>query len=410
MNAPVPGNAFAALNQPPEFAPCDLWETDLALREAVTREGAGAFSDRLAAYGALAGSELYRLGFDANRDRPRLRTHDRFGQRIDRVEFHPDYHALMRHAIEAGVTSLSWREPGPGAHVARAALAYLHYQAEAGTSCPLTMTHAAVPALRREPVLAQWATKATAGVYEPEDAPIERKRGVTLGMGMTEKQGGSDVRANLTRATPLMAGGEYALSGHKWFFSAPMSDGFLVLAQAPGGLTCFLLPRWRPDGSRNALRLVRPKDKAGDWANASSEGEPDDAWAYRIGEQGRGVPVIIEMVMLTRLDCMLGSSALVRMALAQAVHHARHRETFGRRLVEHALMRNVLADLALEAEAALALSMRVARAVDAAPGDESEAAFARVATAIGKYWICRRAPAAVNEAQECLGGNGYVEE
>ena len=410
MNAPVPGNASAALNQPPEFVPCDLWETDLALREAVTREGAGAFSGRLAAYGALAGSELYRLGFDANRDRPRLRTHDRFGQRIDRVEFHPDYHALMRHAIEAGATSLSWNDPGPGAHVARAALAYLHYQAEAGTSCPLTMTHAAVPALRREPALAQWAAKATAGIYEPEDAPIERKRGVTLGMGMTEKQGGSDVRANLTRATPLMAGGEYALSGHKWFFSAPMSDGFLVLAQAPGGLSCFLLPRWRPDGSRNALRLMRLKDKLGDWSNASSEVEFDDAWALRIGEEGRGVPVIIEMVMLTRLDCMLGSSGLMRMALAQAVHHARHRSTFGKRLVEHALMRNVLADLALEAEAALALSMRVARAVDAAPRDAGEAAFARIATAVGKYWICRRAPAFVGEALECLGGNGYVEE
>src|SRR5690554_870971 len=410
MPPSTPDPAAAASNQPPEFAPRDLWASDAVLREAVLREGAGAFVGTLAGYGALAGGELYRLGFDANRDRPRLRTHDRFGQRIDRVEFHPDYHALMRHAIEGGLTSLSWTDPRPGSHVARAALSYLHYQAEAGTSCPLTMTHAAVPALRREPALAEWAGKATAGVYEPDDIPISAKQGVTVGMGMTEKQGGSDVRANLTRATPLAAGGEYVLSGHKWFFSAPMSDGFLVLAQAPGGLSCFLLPRWRPDGSRNALRLVRLKDKLGDWANASSEVEFDDAWAYRIGGEGRGVPVIIEMVMLTRLDCMLGSSALMRMALAQAVHHARHRETFGRRLVEHALMRNVLADLALEAEAALALSMRVARSVDASPRDEAEAAFARVATAIGKYWVCRRAPAFVNEALECLGGNGYVEE
>src|SRR5690606_14778269 len=248
------------------------------------------------------------------------------------------------------------------------------------------------------------------GVYDPDDAPIHGKRGVTLGMGMTEKQGGSDVRANLTRAVPLAGEGEYALSGHKWFFSAPMSDGFLVLAQAPGGLGCFLLPRWRPDGTRNGLRLMRLKDKLGDWANASSEVEFDAAWALRIGDEGRGVPVIIEMVMLTRLDCMLGLSGLMRMALAQAIHHARHRRTFGKRLVEHALMRNVLADLALEAEAALALSLRVARAVDAAPRDRLEAAFARIATAVGKYWICKRAPAFVAEALECLGGNGYVEE
>src|SRR5690554_2177246 len=410
MHAFTPDHAAGALNQPPEFAPRDLWESDMVLREAVAREGARAFSDRLAAYGSLAGDELYRLGFDATRDRPRLRTHDRFGQRIDRVEFHPDYHALMGQAIEGGVTSLSWSDARAGAHVARAALSYLHHQADAGTSCPLTMSHAAVPVLRREAALGEWADKAIAGVYEPDDVPIAGKRGITLGMGMTEKQGGSDVRANLTRATPLMADGEYALSGHKWFFSAPMSDGFLVLAQAPEGLSCFLLPRWRPDGNRNALRLMRLKDKLGDWSNASGEVEFDDAWAYRIGEEGRGVPVIIEMVMLTRLDCMLGSSALMRMALAQAVHHARHRETFGRRLVEHPLMRTVLADLALEAEAALALSMRVARSVDASPRDQAEAAFARVATAIGKYWVCRRAPAFVNEALECLGGNGYVEE
>jgi putative acyl-CoA dehydrogenase len=272
------------------------------------------------------------------------------------------------------------------------------------------MTHAAVPVLRREPALAEWADKAIAPHYDPRDVPIASKRGVTLGMGMTEKQGGSDVRANTTRATPASAQGEYALTGHKWFFSAPMSDGFLVLAQAPGGLSCFLMPRWRPDGSRNAFRLMRLKDKLGDWSNASSEVEFEGAWAQRVGDEGRGVATIIEMVMLTRLDCMLGSSALMRMALAQALHHARHRRTFSKRLVEHALMQNVLADLAIEAEAALALSMRVARAVDRAPHDAAEAALARIATAIGKFWICKRAPAFVNEAQECLGGAGYVEE
>ncbi|MDH5824460.1 acyl-CoA dehydrogenase family protein [Luteimonas sp. RD2P54] len=399
-----------ALNQPPEFAPCDLWQADAVLREAVEREGGGGFAAQLAAYGRLAGGELHACGFDANRDRPRLRTHDRFGQRIDRVEFHPDYHRLMEAAIEAGVAALSWADPRPGAHVARAALSYLHHQADAGTSCPLTMTHAAVPVLRRAPGLAEWMGKVLARRYDPADAPLAGKRGATIGMGMTEKQGGSDVRANLTRATPLVADGEYLLTGHKWFFSAPMSDGFLVLAQAPGGLGCFLLPRWRPDGSRNAFRLMRLKDKLGDWSNASGEVEFDDAWAFRIGDEGRGVATIIEMVMLTRLDCMLGSAAEMRMALAQAIHHARHRAAFGKRLVEHALMRNVLADLALESEAATALALRVARAVDAAPRDTGEAAFARVATAVGKYWICRRAPACVNEAQECLGGNGYVEE
>ncbi len=397
-------------NQPPEFAPRDLWTDDVALREAVEREGAAAFRTQLADYGDLAGGELYRLSFDAHRDRPRLRTHDRFGNRIDTVEFHPNYHAIMGAAIEHGVAGLSWRNPQSGSHVARAALSYLHNQVEPGSSCPLTMTHAAAPVLRREPALHEWAGKAAMPHYDPRDMPIAGKRGVTVGMGMTEKQGGSDVRANTTVATPLGGDGEYALVGHKWFFSAPMCDGFLVLAQAPGGLTCFLLPRWRPDGTRNALRLMRLKDKLGDWSNASSEVEFAGAWACRIGDEGRGVATIIEMVMLTRLDCMLGSSALMRMALAQAIHHARHRRAFGKRLVEHVLMQNVLADLAIEAEAALALSMRVARAVDQAQSDAREAAFARIATAIGKFWICKRAPAFVNEAQECLGGAGYVEE
>lgn len=398
-------------NQPPEFAPCDLWRSDLALQEAVAREGAAEFIPAIANYGLLAGTELHRLSFDAHRDRPRLRTHDRFGHRIDSVEFHPNYHTIMRMAIEHGVTGLSWSQSRPGSHVARAALSYLHGQSEPGTSCPLTMTHAAVPVLAREPSLREWALKASAPHYDPRDVPMAEKSGITVGMGMTEKQGGSDVRSNTTIATPLAGGSaEYLLVGHKWFFSAPMSDGFLVLAQAPDGLTCFLLPRWRPDGTKNALRVMRLKDKLGDWSNASSEVEFEHAWARRIGEEGRGVATIIEMVMLTRLDCMLGSSALMRMALAQAIHHARHRRAFGRRLLDHALMQNVLADLALEAEAALALSMRVARAVDRAADDPREAAFARIATAIGKFWICKRTPAFVNEAQECLGGAGYVEE
>lgn len=397
-------------NQPPLFEPRDFWQDDAVLREAVTRNGAGQHVAQLHAYGRLAGDELYRIGFDANRDRPRLRTHDRFGHRIDVVEFHPAYHRLMDAAKANGVAGLSWHAPMAGAHVARAALSYLHHQAEAGTSCPLTMTHAAVPVLRRQPGLEAWADKACAPVYDPRDVPIGDKDGITLGMGMTEKQGGSDVRSNATVAAPLQADGEYALVGHKWFFSAPMSDGWLVLAQAPGGLSCFLMPRRLPDGGKNAFRLMRLKDKLGDWANASGEVEFCNAWALRVGPEGRGVATIIEMVMLTRLDCMLGAAAQMRMALAQAVHHARHRQAFGRPLAEQPLMRNVLADLALEAEAALALAMRVARAVDAAPHDPHEAAFARVVTAAGKYWLCKRAPAFVNEAQECLGGAGYVEE
>jgi len=397
-------------NQPPEFAPCDLWATDIALREAVAREGAQAFSQQIADYAHLAGDTLYTLAFDAHRDRPRLNTHDRFGERIDTVEFHPAYHQLMHSAIERGVAGLSWQCPEPGAHVARAALCYLHNQAEPGTSCPLTMTHAAVPMLRHAPQLQPWIDGIAACQYDPRDLPATGKHGLTLGMGMTERQGGSDVRLNRTSARPCMVEGEYRLHGHKWFFSAPMSDGFVVLAQAKAGLTCFLMPRRLPDGARNQFRLLRLKDKLGDCSNASSEVEFDDALAWRIGEEGRGVATILEMVMLTRLDCMLGSAAQMRMALAQALHHCRYRQAFGKMLIEQPLMVNVLADLAIESEAALILALRVARAVDAAGRDPQEAALARVATALGKYWICKRAPAFINEAQECLGGAGYIEE
>ena len=405
-----PFETHAVGNVPPPFEPRDLWADDAALREAVARGGAGGHEAQLQAYARLAGDELYRLGFDANRDRPRLRTHDRHGQRIDTVEFHPAYHRLLEVAKTHGVAGLSWQAPEPGAHVARAALSYLHHQAEAGTSCPLTMTHAAVPVLRREPALREWADKAVAPHYDPRDVAIAGKAGITVGMGMTEKQGGSDVRSNATTATPMPGGEGYALVGHKWFFSAPMSDGFLVLAQAPGGLTCFLMPRRLGDGTKNAFRLMRLKDKLGDWSNASSEVEFCGAQAWRVGGEGRGVATILEMVMLTRLDCMLGAAAETRMAFAQALHHARHRLAFGRRLVEQPLMANVLADLAVESEAATALALHVAAAVDAAADDPQAAAFARIATAIGKYWLCRRAPALVNEAQECLGGGGYVEE
>jgi putative acyl-CoA dehydrogenase len=417
-------------NQPPDFAPYDPWACDIALREAVAREGADAFAPHLQAYARIAGDVLYRLSWDAHRDRPRLRTHDRFGARIDVVEFHPAYHEVMRSAVAHGVAGLSWApqhwspqavsrqpvsqqnlpQPATGAHVARAALSFLHHQVEPGSSCPLTMTHAAVPALRREASLSAWADKAAAATYDPRDVPMADKAGVTLGMGMTEKQGGSDVRSNRTTATPLPGGDVYSLVGHKWFFSAPMSDGFLVLAQAPGGLSCFLMPRRLPDGGKNDLRIMRLKDKLGDWSNASSEVEFVGARAWRVGGEGRGIAVILDMVMLTRLDCMLGSAAEMRMALLQALHHCRHRVAFGHRLIEQPLMRNVLADLALESEAATAFALRVAGAVDRAGSDPREAGFARIATAIGKYWICKRAPAFVNEAQECLGGAGYVEE
>lgn len=396
-------------NQPPPFGGRNLWADDVALAEAVQREGGAAFVGQLARYGGLAGDELYRIGFDANRDRPRLRTHDAQGHRIDTVEFHPAYHQLMTAAKTHGVAGLSWHDGRPGAHVARAALSYLHHQAEAGTSCPLTMTHAAVAVLRQDPSLAVWADKAAAPHYDPRDVPIADKAGITLGMGMTEKQGGSDVRSNTTRAEPQADGG-YALVGHKWFFSAPMSDGFLVLAQASGGLSCFLMPRRLPDGNRNAFRLMRLKDKLGDWSNASSEVELCGAWAQRVGEEGRGVATIIGMVMMTRLDCMLGAAAEMRMALAQALHHTRHRSSFGTRLSEQPLMANVLADLAIESEAATVFGMRVARAVDRSAADPQQAAFARIATAVGKYWVCKRAAVFVNEAQECLGGAGYVEE
>ncbi len=374
------------------------------------RFGADWAESRLVAYGALAGGELRDLGELANRHPPVLRTHDRFGHRLDEVEFHPAYHQLMAHAMSHGLHALPWQLPQPGSHVARAALEYLHHQADAGTNCPLTMTYASVPALRQAPVQTRdWLRAVEGERYDPRSIPVDAKGAATLGMGMTEKQGGSDVRANTTRAIP-QADGSYALTGHKWFLSAPMSDGFLVLAQAPAGLTCFLLPRMLDNGERNALHFQRLKSKLGNHSNASSEVEFDGALAWRIGDEGRGVATILQMVSLTRLDCMVGSAAQMRQALVQAMHHAQHRNAFGKLLIQQPLMRNVLADLALECEAALLLAMRTAQAIDRTASDPHEAALARILTPIGKYWICGRAPRVVIEAAECLGGAGYVEE
>lgn len=402
-------------NQATPLADYDAFATDPALQEALVREGGGWARDQVAAYGPIAGGELLELGFQANRHKPEFQPFDRYGHRIDQVEFHPSYHRIMELGVRHGVPSFAWRHADrPGANVARAALAYLHMQPEQGNNCPLTMTYACVPTLRKQPGLARdWLPRITASQYDGRAIPAWHKAGNTIGMGMTEKQGGSDVRSNSTRAHPAGGGGPgqlYELVGHKFFFSAPMSDAFLVLAQAPGGLSCFLLPRHLPDGTLNPVRIQRLKDKLGDWSNASSEVEFLGAGAWLVGEEGRGVANILEMVALTRQDCLIGSAGIMRQALVQAIHHARGRSAFGKRLSEQALMKNVLADLALESEAALALAMRVARAVGAGDSDPAEAAFARIVTAIGKYQVCKRCVPMVNEAQECLGGLGYVEE
>lgn len=400
-------------NQVPPLEAIDLYRADLPLQEWVRRYQ-GDWADRqLSDYGRLAGGSLMQAGFLANENRPVFHSHDRYGHRLDLVEFHPAYHQLMAAGIAAGITSAPWTDPRPGAQVARAATMYLHNQAEAGTSCPMTMTFACVPALRLQPEIAnRWLPKILSRQYDPRNLPIEQKTGATIGMAMTEKQGGTDVRANTTRAYPEGLGGPgqaYELVGHKWFCSAPMCDAFLTLAQTDRGLSCFLLPRHRPDGTRNQFYVQRLKNKLGNWANASSEVEYRGALAWMIGEEGRGVPTIIEMVSLTRFDCMIGSSSLMRQALTQATHHCAHRSVGGRPLAEQPLMQNVLADLAVESEAALALTMRMGKALDYSH-DEQEAKFARLITAVGKYWICKRAPAMINEAQECLGGAGYVEE
>jgi putative acyl-CoA dehydrogenase len=394
------------LNQPPPLVDYNLFASDRALREAVAREGGGWACAELEDFGRRLGmADVMEWAALANEYPPVLHTHDRYGRRLDEVRFHPAWHNLMRLAVERGIHNLPWAGPRPGAHVARAALAMLALENEAGHVCPLSMTYAAVPVLRQNPALAkEWQPRIHSNCYDPAFRPASEKSGALVGMAMTEKQGGSDVRANLTRAERI-ASGEYLLTGHKWFCSAPMNDAFLVLAQAPGGLSCFLLPRWTPDGRRNRFHLQRLKSKLGNRSNASSEVELDGAWARLVGEEGRGVPVIIDMMQHTRLDCALGSAALMRRALVEALHHCRYRRAFGRPLIEHALMRNVLADLAIESEAATMLALRVARAFD-----ENDTPFARLAVAAAKFWICKRAPAHVAEALECLGGNGYVEE
>ncbi|MFI7119174.1 acyl-CoA dehydrogenase family protein [Amycolatopsis sp. NPDC049868] len=396
-------------NQVPPLADYDV-ATDPALLEGLDRAGAGWAVAEVHALGRLAGSEqAQEWGRLVNENEPVLRTHDRVGNRIDEVEFHPYWHELMDVAVSYGLHAAPWRDSRPGAHAARAAKMYVWGQVDAGHTCPISMTYAAVPALRfnpelsarYEPLLA--ATEYDFGLREPSS-----KRGLIAGMSMTEKQGGSDVRANTTMARPL-GDGSYVIVGHKWFTSAPMSDMFLTLAQAPGGLSCFLLPRVLPDGSRNGIRLQRLKDKLGNRSNASSEIEYDDAIGWLVGEEGRGVRTIIEMVNNTRLDCAVGSASGMRYGAVRAIHHARHRRAFGANLVDQPLMGNVLADLVVESEAATTVGMRLASATDR-PEDEQEQAFRRLGLAVTKYWVCKRGPSHAVEALECLGGNGYVEE
>lgn len=397
-------------NQVPLLVGHDVAD-DPALLEGVRREGAAWYLDDLHRLGRLAGSEqVLRWAEEANRYEPVLRTHDRYGNRIDEVDFHPSYHALMDVAISEGLGGAPWAEDRPGAHVARAAGFMVWSSAEQGHGCPVSMTYAVVPALRGTPELAKvYEPLLTSRVYDPGLRAPESKRGLLAGMGMTEKQGGTDVRANTTTATE-QPDGTWRLRGHKWFTSAPMNDLFLVLAQAPDGLSCFLVPRVLPDGSRNTFRIQRLKDKLGNRSNASSEPEFDDTVAYLVGREGHGVRTIIDMVTMTRLDCILGSATGTRTALVQAAHHIRHRSVFGATLIDQPLMRNVIADLGIESEAATTLALRVAGAADRAQrGDSAERAFLRLATAVSKYWVCKRQPAAVAEALECLGGNGYDE-
>jgi putative acyl-CoA dehydrogenase len=403
-------------NQPPPLEDRNLFESDPALCEALDREGAAWAAPLCGAFGQVCGSaEVIKLGHDANRFAPELRAFDRSGQRIDEVEFHPAYHRMMEIAVSHRVPTIAWTEQRAGGHVAHAALQYLLTQAEAGVACPVAMTYAVVPALRRAPALAaQWLPRIFSETYDARMLPASEKQGVTFGMAMTEKQGGSDVRSNSSRATPLggnAAGSEYSLTGHKWFCSAPMSDAFLTLANTHAGLTCFLVPRFRPDGSRNNFFIQRLKDKLGNRSNASAEIEFSDTWVSRVGDEGRGIATILEMVQHTRLDASVLPVGMMRQALTQALHHATHRRAFGKLLREQPLMRNVLADLALEVEAGVALALRVARAFDeGARGEEVAQRFARLAIPVAKYWLNKRAPGHIAECLECLGGAGYVEE
>jgi putative acyl-CoA dehydrogenase len=424
----APWQTHTVFNQPPPLEGLDVFSSNLPLVEAVQREGAGWVRERAATLGRFVGAPggpQHEWGRLANENKPVLRTFDRYGHRIDEVEFHPAWHQLMKMGMENELHSLPWTSDRPSPHAARAALYMTAMQAEAGFACPITMTFAVVPALRAQPELAaEWEPLVTAASYDPRLVPAAQKGCAIAGMAMTEKQGGSDVRANTTVAHPLNGGGagaEYTIVGHKWFCSAPMSDFFLVLAQTDDGLSCFLLPRILADGSRNAFHIQRLKDKLGNHSNASSEVEFHGAWARMLGDPGRGVPTIIEMVGHTRLDCVIGSAAGMRVGVVNATHHAAHRSAFGKLLIDQPLMRNVLADLCLESEATTALAMRLARAYDEASADveigahpsqnDSDAQlFKRLATAVGKFWTCKRAPNHAFESLECLGGAGYVEE
>ncbi len=419
-----PFDTHEVFNQPPPLQGYDVFSADAALAEAVDRDGAAWARPELEHLGGLAGStESQELGRLANEHRPVLLTHDRYGHRLDVVEYHPAYHQLMATALRHGLHAGPWADPRPGAHVARAAKVMVWYQVDAGHICPVSMTYAVVPAIRHQPEVARaWEPMIHSTTYDPANVPAPQKAGVTCGMALTEKQGGSDVRANTTRAEPMGDGTDrlYRLIGHKWFCSAPMSDAFLMLAQARRGISCFLVPRWNGDGSRNPIRIQRLKDKLGDRSNASSEIELQGATGELVGEEGRGIRTIIEMVNHTRLDCILGSAAIMRQGVAQAAWHAAHRSVFGKVLAEQPLMANVLADLAIESEAATAAALRLARAYDASggpgegsgwgTGDEDEARLQRLLTPVVKYWTCKRAPQHCAEALECLGGNGFVED
>ncbi|MCW3032220.1 MAG: putative acyl-CoA dehydrogenase [Solirubrobacteraceae bacterium] len=418
----APWQTHEVFNQVPPLEGIDVFSSNRPLVEATEREGAGWVTERASALGRFVGGAPQReWGRQANENKPVLHTFDRYGHRIDEVEFHPAWHELMTMGVEHELHSLPWTSTEPYPHTARAALYMTAMQAEAGFACPITMTFAVVPALRTQPELAaEWEPLVTATHYDPRLVPAAEKGSAISGMAMTEKQGGSDVRANTTFARPLNGGGagaEYEIVGHKWFCSAPMSDVFLVLAQTDDGLSCFLLPRILPDGTRNAFHIQRLKDKLGNHSNASSEVEFHGAWARMVGEPGRGVPTIIEMVGHTRLDCVIGSAAGMRSGVVGATHHTAHRSAFGKLLSDQPLMRNVLADLCVESEATTALAMRLARAYDEAredadAGEDTSDAqlFKRLATAVGKYWTCKRAPNHAFESLECLGGAGYVEE
>jgi putative acyl-CoA dehydrogenase len=418
----APWKTHTVFNQAPPLVGVDVFASNTPLVEAVEREGAGWVTDRASELGRFVGGEpQLEWGRLANENEPILRTFDRYGNRIDEVEFHPAWHELMRMGVANELHSLPWTSDQPSPHTARAALYMTAMQAEAGFCCPITMTFAVIPALRAQPELAaEWEPLLMSTSYDPRLIAASEKGSAISGMAMTEKQGGSDVRANTTVATALNGGGagaEYEIVGHKWFCSAPMSDMFLVLAQTDEGISCFLMPRILPDGSRNAFHIQRLKDKLGNRSNASSEVEFHGTWARMVGEPGRGVPTIIEMVGHTRLDCVIGAAAGMRTGVAYATHHAAHRSAFGRSLIEQPLMRNVLADLCVEAEATTALAMRLARAYDEAhedaqsgENDTDAQLFKRLATAVGKYWTCKRAPNHAFESLECLGGAGYVEE